>query len=337
MKNLYELLKDFILNYLPKEKGYSKHTSLAYYTAIKTFINWYTNNSSKKKAELNVYDFNFDNVSKFLSHIEENGSSTSTRNQRRASLISFVSYCSMIEPLYQNTLDSIRKVKPKKDVKKKLDFLTIEEYKDYLSVIDLKSPNGLRHYTIINLMYDAAARVSELINIKVEDLNYGSANSIKIYGKGKKYRIVYITKHTVKLIEDYLNKYKITEGYIFRNNQGKQISRFGVEHIVRTYYQKVSKISSSIKVKNVTPHTFRHTKACHMLINGTALPIIQRFLGHSSVQTTEIYLDLTSEAVIKAVEKAGELIEIEEDEFIEAKWNDDEIKRKLNDLFKNSQ
>ena len=110
------------------------------------------------------------------------------------------------------------------------------------------------------------------------------------------------------------------------------MTRFGVEFLVNKYYDLACQKCSTLKSKNVTPHTFRHTKACHMLINGTALPVIQRFLGHSSVTTTEIYLDLTSDAVIKAVEKAAELIG-EDDSFIEAKWKDDEFRRKLEMIF----
>ena len=332
MKNLYELLKDYILKYLPAERGYSKNTVLSYYTGIKQFIEYLKNELPMKQETITVYDFGRKNVGNYLLYLEENGNSVSTRNQRRASLISFVSYCAMIEPLYQNTLDDIRLVKPKKDVKHKLDFLTVEEYKDFISVINLNSTNGLRHYTLINLMYDTAARVSEVINIRVEDLSYGSNNSIRIKGKGNKYRIVYITSHTVKLINDYLKKYEIKEGYLFLNKQKKKMTRFGVEFLVNKYYELACQKCPSLKTKNVTPHTFRHTKACHMLINGTALPVIQRFLGHSSVTTTEIYLDLTSDAVIKAVEKAAELIG-EDDSFVEAKWKDDEIRRKLEMIF----
>lgn len=332
MKNMYELLKDYILRYLPAERGYSKNTVLSYYTSFKQYIEYLKNELSMKQEDITVYDFGRKNVSNYLLYLEENGNSVSTRNQRRASLISFISYCAMIEPLYQSTLDEIRLVKPKKDVKHKLDFLTVEEYKDFISVIDLNTPNGLRHYTLINLMYDTAARVSEVINIKIEDLSYGSNNSIRIKGKGNKYRIVYITSHTVKLINDYLKKYGIKSGYLFLNKQKKKMTRFGVEFLVNKYYDLACQKCSTLKSKNVTPHTFRHTKACHMLINGTALPVIQRFLGHSSVTTTEIYLDLTSDAVIKAVEKAAELIG-EDDSFIEAKWKDDEFRRKLEMIF----
>lgn len=200
----------------------------------------------------------------------------------------------------------------------------------------MNSQNGLRHYTIINLLYDTATRVSELINIKVEDLNYGSNNSIKIYGKGKKYRIVYITDNTVNLLNDYMKKYKIRHGYLFLNNQNKPLTRFGIEYLIKKYYEIACKSMPSLKSKNVTPHTMRHTKACHFLINGTALPVIQKFLGHASVQTTEIYLDLTSKAVIDAVEKASTLITNKNDTIVEAKWKDDKILKALDEIFRHN-
>lgn len=336
MKKFYELLEDFILEYLPKERGYSKNTALSYYTSIKQFLKYIEDILHKKQEEINVADFNRNNISSFLNYIEDNGKSITTRNQRQAALISFVSYCAIMEPLYQKILDDVKNLKVKKIIKNKLDFLTVEEYKTFISAVNLNSQNGLRHYTIINLLYDTATRVSELINIKVEDLNYGSNNSIKIYGKGKKYRIVYITNNTVNLLNDYMKKYKIESGYLFLNNQNKPLTRFGIEYLIKKYYEIACDTMPSLKAKNVTPHTMRHTKACHFLINGTALPVIQKFLGHASVQTTEIYLDLTSKAVIDAVEKASALITNKNDTTVEAKWKDDKILKALDEIFRHN-
>lgn len=212
MKNLFELLESFVLVYLPLERGYSKETSKSYYTAIKQFINYLIDTTNIKQEKLSVTDFTRVNISSYLLEIDSQGKSISTRNQRLSALVSFVLYCAMIEPIYQNTLSDVKQIKLKKNIRKKLDYLTVEEYKALISTVDLKSKNGLRHYTILNLLYDTAARVSEFINIKVEDLNYGSNNSIKVYGKGKRYRVIYISDHTVNLIRDYMNKYHITSG-----------------------------------------------------------------------------------------------------------------------------
>ena len=159
MKNPYELLEKFILEYLPKERGYSKNTALSYYTSIKQFLRYLDEVLHKSQDEISVTNFDRNNVNAFLNYIENNGKSITTRNQRQAALISFVSYCATIELLYQNTLENVKNLKIKKTTKNKLDFLTVEEYKALISAINLNTRNGLRHYTIINLLYDTATRV----------------------------------------------------------------------------------------------------------------------------------------------------------------------------------
>jgi len=308
MINLYKLLESYLLIYLPKERGYSKNTVLSYYQGIKQVIRFIEKETGKEQNEITVYDFSREIISSYLLSIEESGKSVATRNLRLSAILSFINYCAMMEPLYQNTSCELISIKIKKDSKNKRDFLTIDEYRLFISQINLNEKNGLRYYTLINVLYDTACRVQELIDIKIEDLNYGSNYSIKIHGKGNKQRIVYISSHTAELIKKYCNKYKIGTGYLFVNKHNQQLTRFGVEYIIDKYYDMVCKVSKTLPYKKVTPHVLRHTKSCHMLINGVALPVIQRFLGHASIQTTEIYLDITSDVMIVAVEKSSEMI-----------------------------
>lgn len=334
--DLFNLFENYILTYLPKERGYSQNTVLSYYSTLKQFIKYLVEIKNIKQSKMAVYDFNRKNINDFLLFVENSGSSISTRNQKQTAIKSFVLYCAMIEPIYQNTYNQLECIKHKKTEKKKLDFMTIEEYKAFIECIDLKSKNGIRHYAMINLLYDTAARVHELINMKVNDISFGKNNSIRIKGKGNKYRLVYIGQRTVNIIKKYMEVYNIQSGYIFLNNQGKQLTRFGVEYIISKYYKLACEKCETLKSKNVTPHTLRHTKACHFLINGTSLPVIQRFLGHSSIQTTEIYLDVTSESIIKAVEQASHLIEINcQIEDSKPLWEDENIMMRLKEIFNN--
>jgi len=320
MKGFYKLLEEFLLVYLPKERGYSKNTVLSYYTGIKLAIAFICQHTHKKQEEITVFDFTRESIGEFLLTLEKDGKSITTRNQRLAVITSYITYCSMIDSVYQNTLNEIKKIKSKKTVKNKMDFLTIEEYKDVISVVDLKNRNGLRYYTLINVLYDTAARVQELIDIDIIDINFGSRNSIRLKGKGNKYRLVYISDHTVKLIDDYRNKYNIKAGRLFLNKQDKPLTRFGVEYIISKHYELACKVSLTLKNKHVTPHTFRHSKACHLLINGVALTIIQKFLGHASVQTTEMYVDITSDVVFNAVQEASDMVYGDINTEIKQKW-----------------
>lgn len=335
MNSLYKLLEDFLLIYLPKERGYSKNTVISYYEGIKQALRFIESTKGKRQIQITVYDFSREIISSFLLSIEEAGKSISTRNQRLAAITSFIGYCAMMEPIYQNTHSELTAIKMKKDIKNNREFLTIDEYQLFISQINLNETNGLRYYTLINVLYDTACRVQELIDIKVNDLNYGSDYSIKIHGKGNKQRIVYISSHTAELINKYRKKYNINTGYLFLNKQNKKLTRFGVEYIIDKYYKKACKVSNTLPHKKVTPHTLRHTKSCHMLINGVALPVIQRFLGHSSIQTTEIYLEITSDVVITAVEESSKMI-FGEDVNIETKkvWEEDNtLLNKIKDMF----
>ncbi len=123
------------------------------------------------------------------------------------------------------------------------------------------------------------------------------------------------------MIKEYMSKLNIETGPLFLNHSNKQLSRYGVNKIVNKYYEKAKKECLTLQNKTITPHTFRHSKAVHFLQNGTALPIIQRFLGHSHIQTTEIYLDITNDVVIEAVKLAANTLSSNKEK---ALWEGDE-------------
>ena len=337
MKNneLYKYLELFLTKHLPKERGYSGHTTESYYTGIKQFLIYCSNKYKIKTIELTLQHFSFENVADFLNYVEDElKNSTTTRNQRMAAIQSFVKYVAQMEPKYIHTVNSLDKIRTKKSENKKLDYLTIEEYKDFIGTVNLSTIIGLRHYTLINLLYDTATRVSEIVNMKIEDFHFGNENSVKILGKGNKYRQVYINKHTVNLVQKYIDRFDIKSGYLFKNSSKQKLSRFGVGYVINKYYKLACEKNEVLKSKNVTPHTMRHTKACHFLMNGTSLPVIQRFLGHSSLKTTETYLDITSDVVLDAVEKVGDLV-FDKSKENEKVWiKDTEILSKINALFK---
>lgn len=202
-----------------------------------------------------------------------------------------------------------KNIKLKRVVKEKMDYLTKDELETVFKAINLKHKDGYRHYVLLTVLYETATRVSELINIRIEDLFFNNESAyIKVLGKGFKERIIYINDSVVKMINEYRSKLNINDGYLFLNHSKQQMSRQGVNKIIDKYVDIAKKECPTLTHKRVSPHTFRHSKAVHFLENGTALPIIQRFLGHSSIQTTEIYLDITNEVVIDAVNTIADKI-----------------------------
>src|SRR5665648_483068 len=302
MKGFYKLLEDYVLIHLPKECGYPLTTVTSYYTSIEQFVRWLEERRGIRMKAVTIHHFSRDHVQEFLQYLEEfKQCKIATRNQRQSGIHSFLAYAADVEPLYMNAFMEVKKIKIKKAEKPEKVFLTVEEYRAIIEAIDLTTDTGIKHYTLINVMYDTAARVQESIDMKIEDFLFGIENSIHICGKGSKHRRVYITKHTVKLIK----------------------------------YVSLAKLSQpSLSGKRVSPHTLRRSKATHMLLNGASLPIIQRFLGHESIKTTEAYLDVGTESMIKAVEDASTLIFNEETVNAKAVWKDENVMKRLKSLIR---
>ena len=201
--------------------------------------------------------------------------------------------------------------------------MTIEELEIVLKQCNLDSKSGYKHFVILSLLYETACRVSELINIKISDIYFNNNSYIKVLGKGNKERIVYISKDSEEILVKYINKFNIVNGYLFLNHSQNKYSRFGINKLIKKYVDLASFNIETLKSKKITPHSFRHSKAVHFLLNGTALPIIQKFLGHAQIQTTEMYLDVTNNAVIDAVNNTAQLINYKFDENCIWKGNKD--------------
>lgn len=336
MKNndLANLINSFFSSYLKNERKYSDNTYLGYLNVISQLINYLEKHIKKKRYEITIDDFTRDNILSFLDYIENtNNCVEKTRNHHLTVIKSFFKYVQTINPIYIERFLEIDSIKKKKEEKKTIDYLTIEELEAVLSQCDLKSKSGYKHFVLMSLLYETACRVSELINIKINDINFCNNSYIKVLGKGNKERIIYISKNMVEILEKYIKKFNISDGYLFLNNSSRQYTRFGINKIVEKYVNLSKENHESLNNKNITPHSFRHSKAIHFLQNGTSLPVIQKFLGHNQIQTTEMYLDITNETVIDTINNLANLINYNKSEECIWKGNKDLIEL-LNSLKK---
>ncbi|MDA3832262.1 MAG: tyrosine-type recombinase/integrase [Spirochaetales bacterium] len=330
-KTFTGILEYYIVSYTAKEVGYSRETIRSYYTAIEQYVLWICKTQGICVPDIDVSCFDKDLIRAFLINLEDNEHvSISTRNQRRAAIVSFLEYAQNICPLYANAYVQAKAIKAKKAPKPKKSFLTIDEYKIMLSSIDIHDRNGLMHYLLLSVLYDTAARVNETVNMNFEDFSFGKENSVVIFGKGSKYRRIYLTSHTVKLLKDYSARQDRHSGALFLNKDGNRISDSGIDYILKKYALSAAETMLSLKEKTVSPHTIRRSKATHMLLNGASLPVIQRFLGHESITTTEEYLDAGTEAMIKAIEEAEAKMFTSGVKMPElADWHDENVLRRL--------
>lgn len=289
-----------------------------------------------RTAEIDASYCNSERIREFLLCIEnEKGVSIATRNQRRAGIVAFLEFAANVCPVYTQVYLDAKAIKIKKAPKPKKTFLSIEEYKSLLDCVDITRRNGFSHYLLISILYDTAARVNEAVQMNLEDFSFGIENSVIIYGKGSKYRRIYLTSHSVKLIREYIHRFARESGPLFLNRLQERITDAGIDYILKKYSALATANTPSLKYKVVSPHVLRRSKATHMLLNGASLPIIQRFLGHESIKTTETYLEIGSEAMSKAVQEAEKnLINSGIQVPVVSTWKDPDVLKRLKKLAK---
>lgn len=279
--NWTQALNDFSL-YLKIERGLSLNSISSYKNDVKKLVNFLAENDIAVSPVL----IEQKTIQEFIYTIAKR---VNARSQSRtiSGLRSFFDYLIFENYRETNPMDLIEAPK----IGRKLpDTLSVEEIDKIIASIDLSSPQGERNRTILETLYSCGLRVSELINLKISDLFFDEG-FIKVTGKGNKQRFVPIGSQTQKYIEIYRNtvrnRLSIVEEYrdtLFVNRRGKMLTRAMIFTIVKQQTEK-----AGIK-KNVSPHTFRHSFATHLLENGADLRAIQMMLGHESITTTEIYM-----------------------------------------------
>ena len=280
--------------YLRLEKSLSPNTIEAYLSDLEK-VNSYANDCNKSITSLSYSD-----LTEFLIALSEIG--ICARSQARIisgikSFYRFLVLSNVINEDPTSLLESPRAGRRLPEV------LNIDEIDKIISVIDLSKPEGQRNKAIMETLYSCGLRVSELVNLKISEI-YFSESFIRVVGKGDKERLVPISRKALHEIDLYLigsrNTMDIKKGeedFLFLNRRGKHLTRVMVFTFIKNYAQE-----AGIQ-KVISPHTFRHSFATHLLENGANLRVIQQMLGHASILTTEIYTHLNKETLVEAIRK----------------------------------
>ena len=302
-------LKRFFSHYLPVQKGLAANTILAYRDAIKLLLCYASDILKKNVDELCVEDIDESLVLGFLDHIENTRScSARTRNARLAAIRSLFSFIAREEPSLLLLCQMIRTIPIKRTQHKTVDYLEENEMQALLNSIDLKSHTGVRDKALLLLLYNTGARVSEIVELKLEDLCLDGVAQVKLLGKGNKYRSCPLWPETVEALEAYLKQRTAkdpAEQQLFLNANASPITRFGVRYIIGKYATAAKSQCPSIAAKTVTPHTIRHTTAMHLLRSGNDVNMVSYWLGHADINTTHIYVEIDMEIKRQMLQKAG--------------------------------
>ncbi len=273
------------LDYLKYEKHYSSYTILNYQKDLLEYFD-YLNRENLNYLEVEYSDTRF-----YLSYLkEERKRKNVTINRKISSIRGFYKYLVNQEILSVNVFNLLKS--PKKE-KKLPRFFEYNELEQLFQIGDEKTPIGQRNVLILELLYATGIRVSELVSIKIEDINV-QGRSIVILGKGKKERMVYFGEYANEALTRYLNDgYKVlnkkNRSNLFLNHLGEVLTTRGVRYILD---QQIKKTSLS---KNISPHMIRHSFATHLLNEGCDLLTVQELLGHASLSTTQIYTHITND------------------------------------------
>lgn len=285
-----KLLQEFLTDYIIGECNYSMNTKASYSTTFYLFTQFLNEVHHIKPNDIKIELINKDLIIEFLNYLEtERDASVQTRNQRLACIKSFYKYVQSNEVDLFDNCSQILSIKNKKVPDKIIPYFSEKEIKIMIDYLNNKK--DLKKLTMICVLYETGARVSEFINIKTTDLNLSENASITLYGKGNKVRIVPISQELVSVINKYLKEIYINYGddYLFYSNYKKKYERSSINKIIKKLTNKLALEYPNYFNDDYYPHLFRHTKASHLYNNGTPLLYIKDFLGHSTITSTEIY------------------------------------------------
>lgn len=286
------LVTKFLTEYLPHHRCYSKNTILSYRDTLKLFLRFLKEEKDISPNSIYIKDFKRELVIEFLEWYRNSGASISAANQRLAALKTFSDYAQLENIEYIAPLQSVSNIKAKKSSPKEVSFLSVSQMTKLINRPDINTSTGFRHRVILTLMYDSGCRVQELCDITITDISLGSVTTLRLHGKGNKYRTIVLSDATSKLIENYISRYRsyaIGTDYLITNRYHQKIDRDGISYIVKKYVDDIRKEDITFP-KHVHCHMFRHSKAMHMLEAGINVVYIRDFLGHEDISTTMVYV-----------------------------------------------
>jgi integrase/recombinase XerD len=293
---MWESYKKGFKAYLQLEKSLSDNSVEAYLRDIEKFSEYLQKVKNLKTPE----KVDLPDLEKFLKWITQLGMTAASQARIISGIRAFYKYLALENIITKDPTILLEAPKLKRSLP---DVLSFEEIETIISQIDLSKPEGGRNKAILETMYSCGLRVSEVVNLKISQL-YLDVGFIRVIGKGDKERLVPVGRSAVKYINIYKNKIRVhlmpspgNEDILFLNNRGSKLSRVMIFLIIKQLVKKVG-----LK-KNISPHTFRHSFATHLVEGGADLRAVQEMLGHESITTTEIYTHLDREFLRTTLEK----------------------------------
>jgi site-specific recombinase XerD len=302
------LLHAFFHHWLVEQRNASHHTVISYRDTWRLFLRYVSAAKRKPVARLDLADLTATEVLAFLKHCEEHRKvSIGTRNCRLAALRSFFGYLIDREPLAATQSAAVLRIPVKRAQQRELCYLEENEVATILAQPDCSTVEGQRDHALFALLYNTGARVQEALDLCPRSLRLESPAQVRLLGKGRKERLCPLWPETAALLKALLQREpRLPDQRIFVNRYGEPLSAAGVRFKLGQYLKGAQEKAPSLVGKRVSPHTFRHTAAVHLVAAGVDVTVIRSWLGHAHLDTTNHYARANVETKRKALEKVGE-------------------------------
>jgi len=290
--NFSVLIQAFFTDYLISQRRASEHTIASYRDTFCLFLKFLRKHFKKDPSTIKIENITVDIIKEFLSDLEKNRNiCVRSRNQRLAAIHSCFRYAAYIYPELSNLIQQILSIPHKKHDYPVVQYLTSSEIDALLATPDRTTWLGRRDYALILLAIRTGLRVSEIINLHWHDITLGPVSHVHCVGKGRKERVTPITKNTAAILKLWLDENKSqNESLVFTSARKGKLSIDGFSYILRKYINLASDSCVTLKRKRISPHSLRHTAAMQLLEAGVDTMIIAIWLGHESIESTQVYI-----------------------------------------------
>jgi len=292
MTQFAPLLEAYFTDRLTRQRDASPHTIASYRDAFCLLLRFVNEETGKAPSQLDLGDLDASVIGAFLDHLERTrGSSAATRNVRLAALRSFYAYAALSCPEHANLISRVLAIPAKRSERTLVSYLDEPEVDALVRAPDLSTWIGRRDHCLLVVGFGTGFRVSELTRLRREDVTLGSGAHLWCHGKGRKQRCVPIGKSSVAVLTAWMKECGGgPSDPVFPSRSGGSLSRDAIAHLVSKHTAAASENCPSLRDKNVSPHTLRHTRAMTLLQSGADIATIALWLGHENLDSTGIYV-----------------------------------------------
>lgn len=309
VENLGRIIYSFFIDYLTVQKGLRPASIKSYRDTICLFLQFVSTDMRRKITRLSLEDLTIGRVKEFLQYLERDRKNhIRTRNHRLAVLHTFFGYIAKRIPEMLLISEQVAAIPMKRVPPPETSFLEREEISALFAHLSSKGRYALRDRTLFMFLYNTGARVQEVADLRIGDLDLDASPRVRLHGKGDKWRTCPLWEETTNLLKTLLGQKIINtapEGAVFLSQNGKPLTRYGIYKIVRRHTDSLQKDKKAARSRQISPHIFRHTAAMHLLESGVDVNVIRSWLGHVSLDTTNRYAEITTrmkEAALRVCE-----------------------------------